>query len=49
MVRVSVLMFFALLAGCTTVNVTTSGDVTVDAHKEITVSDPTASVGIPVL
>ncbi|GEM_PF-6931341 len=37
----------AIVAGCTTINVTSDGDVRVDAHKEIVVADP--SVEVPLL
>lgn len=47
--RLTILFILLALAGCTTINVTTSGNVTVDAHKNITVSDPQATVGIPLL
>lgn len=43
------LIALGLLAGCTTINVTTTGNVAVDAHKEIAVSDPSATVGLPLL
>ena len=38
-----------LVSGCTTINVTTTGNVAVDAHKEIAVVDPNATVGLPLL
>lgn len=47
MKKVILLALLLLCAGCTTINVTTDGDVKVDARKTVTVSDPT--VGVPAI
>lgn len=47
--RILFTIVFFFISGCTTINVTANGNVTVDAHKDVTVSDPSATVGLPLL
>lgn len=49
MKKLFIVVMLAFCQGCSTINVTTSGDVLVDAHKNIVVSDPTATVGVPLI
>lgn len=43
------LALILLCAGCTLNYVTDSSGVNIDAHKDIKVTDPTTTVGLPVL
>lgn len=43
------IMLFLSISGCTMINVTTCGDVSIDAHKDVVVSDPQANVEVPMI
>lgn len=49
MVKIIAAILLLCSVSCTTINVTTSGGVLIDAHKQIIVSDPSANIGIPLL
>ena len=49
MKTVLVILIFFTLAGCSTINIYDSSGVTVNMPKTVTVSDPSTSIGIPLL
>ena len=49
MKKIMVLILLSMLAGCSTINVYDSSGVTVNMPKTVTVSDPSTSIGLPLL
>lgn len=49
MKRIICLLLLLLCAGCTVNYVSDSSGVNIDARKDITVTDPSTTIGLPVL